>query len=324
MSILVTGGAGYIGSHVVKLLGEAGEDVVVVDNLSTGHRAAVTHGQLVEADLSDDAAMSRLFQDHRFESVMHFAAAIVVPESVRDPLRYYGNNTVNTHRLLGHCVRAGVDKLIFSSTAAVYGMPSDGICAEDGPVAPINPYGSSKLMSEQMIRDVSALGSLRSVILRYFNVAGADSDGEIGQSNKDATHLLKVACQAALGHRGALQIYGDDYATPDGTCIRDYIHVMDLAQAHVQALTYLRGGGVSTTLNCGYGQGYSVSEVVQRVRQAIGHDFPVEVAPRRPGDPPHIVARAEKIRQVLGWQPRHQDLDLIVRSTLAWEKQPRY
>lgn len=322
MAILVTGGAGYIGSHVVKLLGA--EDVVVVDNLSTGHLQAITHGKFVKGDLQDEAFLDELFQQYQFEAVIHFAASIVVPESVANPLKYYRNNTMNTHRLLSACQKHGVDKLIFSSTAAVYGMPEGGVCGEDTPTQPINPYGNSKLMSEMMLKDLSAQNKLRAVVLRYFNVAGADPDGQVGQSFPDATHLIKVACQTALGKRTSISVYGTDYPTSDGTCVRDYIHVTDLAQAHVQALNYLRKGGATTVLNCGYGKGFSVTEVLTEVKRVSGVDFNVVEEPRRAGDPAHLIAKASRIREVLSWEPRFDSLETIVRSALEWERKPRY
>ncbi len=269
-TILVTGGAGYIGSHVVRQLGERGEDVVTLDNLSTGFRSAVLHGDLVVGDTGDADLISRLLKQRRVDTVMHFAAHIVVPESVADPLKYYGNNTANTRTLLECSAKAGVRHFIFSSTAAVYGMPEGGVASEDSPTDPINPYGRSKLMSEWMLRDLAAVTPLRYVALRYFNVAGADPGGRIGQATPEATHLIKIACEHVVGKRDHVAIFGTDYDTPDGTCVRDYIHVEDLAAAHLGALDYLRGGGASTTLNCGYGQGFSVREVLDVAAKAAG------------------------------------------------------
>lgn len=320
MKVLVTGGAGYIGSHVVRQLGEAGHRVVVYDNLSTGHEWAVLSSELVVGDLADREKLARLFEQHRFDAVLHFAAHIVVPESVSDPLKYYANNTRNTLGLLELCDRFKLQHFVFSSTAAVYGMPETVPVSEDAPLAPINPYGASKGMSERMLTDLAAASSLKYVILRYFNVAGAALDGRIGQATPEATHLIKVACQAAVGIRPGVSIFGTDYPTPDGTCIRDYIHVEDLAEAHVMALDYLGAGGKSQILNCGYGHGYSVREVVDSVQRISGVDFPVRLAGRRTGDPPELVADSRRIKEVLNWQPRHDDLETIVRTALAWEK----
>lgn len=319
-SILVTGGAGYIGSHVVRQLGEAGESVVVLDNLSTGYEAAVTAGRLVVGDTGDAELVDRLISEFRVDTVMHFAARTIVPESVADPLRYYRNNTASSLALLEVCKRHGVDQVVFSSTAAVYGIPPDGKAAESTPTRPINPYGSSKLMTEWMLRDLSEAGSLRHVALRYFNVAGCDPGGRIGQSTPKATLLVKVACEAAVGAREKVAIFGSDYPTPDGTGLRDYIHVEDLARAHLCALAYLRDGGDSVTLNCGYGHGYSVREVLEAVGRAAGKPLEVVEEPRRDGDPPELIAVADRIRDVLGWTPRLDDLDRIVETSLAWER----
>jgi UDP-glucose 4-epimerase len=319
-SILVTGGAGYIGSHVVRQLGEAGETVVTLDNLSTGFREAVLYGDFVAGEVGDRSLVRELIARHRVDTVMHFAAATVVPESVSDPLRYYGNNTCATRNLLECCRDAGVAHFVFSSTAAVYGTPPGGVAREDTPTAPINPYGTSKLMSEWMLRDLAAATGLRYVALRYFNVAGCDPECRIGQSTRGATLLVKVACEAATGKRSAVNIYGTDYDTPDGTGVRDYIHVEDLAAAHLEALAYLRSGGVSEVLNCGYGHGYSVRQVLQAVERASDSPLTIREAPRRAGDPPSLIAAADRIRQVLGWEPRFDDLDAIVRHALAWER----
>jgi UDP-glucose 4-epimerase len=319
-AVLVTGGAGYIGSHVVRQLGEAGQKVVVLDNLSTGFRSAVTHGTLVVGDTGDRELVSRVLAEHRVTAILHFAAHTIVPESVSNPLKYYGNNTCATRNLIECAVESRISHFIFSSTAAVYGTPEGGLAAEDTPPAPINPYGASKLMSEWMLRDASAAHGFHYVALRYFNVAGADPGGRIGQSTRAATLLTKVACEAAVGKRPHVAIFGTDYPTPDGTGIRDYIHVEDLATAHLDALAYLRRGGSSTTLNCGYGHGYSVRDVIAAVDRASGTPLLRREEPRRPGDPPVLVAVAERIRSVLGWKPRYDDLDFIVQSALSWER----
>jgi UDP-glucose 4-epimerase len=319
-SILVTGGAGYIGSHVVRQLGERGEHVIVLDNLSTGFSDAVLHGELVVGDTGDRELVTKLLKDHNVESVMHFAAHTIVPESVSDPLKYYGNNTCSSRNLLQCCAEAGVKHFIFSSTAATYGIPDEMPATEDTPTNPINPYGLSKLMTEWMLRDLSAASNLRHIALRYFNVAGSDPEGRIGQSTEKATLLIKVACEHAVGKRDKVCIFGTDYSTPDGTGIRDYIHVEDLAGAHLSALHYLRNGGESQTLNCGYGHGYSVREVLESVARVAGHTLNIVEEPRRAGDPPSLVAGVDKIHQVLDWKPRHDDLDFIVQSSLNWEK----
>jgi len=318
--ILVTGGAGYIGSHVVRQLGEAGERIIVLDNLSTGFRSAVTHGTLVVGDTGDSALTSRLLAEFDIDTIMHFAAHTIVPESVSDPLKYYGNNTCASRNLLACASRHGIAHFIFSSTAAVYGTPDGGRAAEDSPTSPINPYGLSKLMTEWMLRDLSRASGLGHVTLRYFNVAGAHPGGRIGQSTRNATLLTKVACEVVVGKRPHVSVFGTDYDTPDGTGVRDYIHVEDLATAHIRALDYLRNGGTSTTLNCGYGHGYSVRELLAAVERAAGRRLPVREEPRRPGDPPVLIAVADQVRSTLGWQPAYDDIDAIVGSALAWER----
>ena len=322
MTVLVTGGAGYIGSHMVHELADAGEPVVVLDNLSTGFRFLIpTSVPFITGSTGDRPLVAEIITRHRVSAIIHFAASIVVPESVSDPLGYYGNNTMNTCALLDVAIKGGVREFIFSSTAAVYGNARDIPVREDAPTAPISPYGTSKLMSEIMLHDAGKAHGLRFVILRYFNVAGADPRLRTGQATPAATHLIKVACETATGKRPKMTVFGTDYPTPDGTCIRDYIHVSDLAQAHSAALAYLRSGGASATFNCGYGRGASVLEVIAAVRRASGYDFPVEVSARRPGDPPALVANVERIHATLPWRPRFQNLDTIVSHALAWEKQ---
>ena len=321
MTILVTGGAGYIGSHMVHALADAGERVVVLDNLSTGFDWAMPKAAaLVVGETGDQALVSDVIARHGVDSIIHFAASIVVPDSVSDPLGYYRNNTANSRSLIECAVKGGVKRFIFSSTAAVYGNPDKVPVGEDDPVRPMSPYGSSKLMTEIMLRDAGAAHGLAHVILRYFNVAGADPALRTGQSTKGATHLIKVAVETALGLRPKMMVFGTDYPTPDGTCVRDYIHVSDLVRAHSDALAYLRGGGASTTLNCGYGRGFSVLEVIDTVKRASGVDFTVETAPRRAGDPACIVAASERIRATLGWRPQLDDLSTITRHALAWER----
>jgi UDP-glucose 4-epimerase len=319
-TVLVTGGAGYIGSHVVRQLGESGERIVTLDNLCTGFRSAVLFGQLVVGDTGDRELVSRLIAEHGVDTILHFAAHTIVPESVADPLKYYRNNTCASRNLMECAVAGGVRHFVFSSTAAVYGIPAGGRAAEDSPTVPINPYGTSKLMTEWMLRDLATATGLGYVALRYFNVAGCDPQGRIGQSTPKATLLTKVACEAAVGKRDKVCIFGTDYDTPDGTGVRDYIHVEDLARAHLDALNYLRRGGESQVLNCGYGHGYSVREVLQAVERANGNALAIESAPRRPGDPPTLIAAANRIREVLHWEPRFDDLDVIVSTSLAWER----
>ena len=319
-TILVTGGAGYIGSHTVLQLRERGDRVIVLDNLSTGFRQSLGDVQLVEGDVGNSALVAQLLADEGIDTVVHFAAHTIVPESVSDPLKYYGNNTCQTRNLLATCLAGGVRQVVFSSTAAVYGIPASGLAAEDSPLAPINPYGTSKLMSEWMLRDLAAATDLRFVALRYFNVAGSDPQGRIGQSTRKATLLVKVACEASVGRRTHVSVYGSDYDTPDGTGVRDYIHVADLARAHLHAVDYLRQGGRSEVLNCGYGHGYSVRDVLRSVERVSGKPLVVREEPRRAGDPPSLVAQADRIRQVLGWTPALDDLDGIVASSLRWEE----
>jgi UDP-glucose 4-epimerase len=319
-TILVTGGAGYIGSHVARQLGARGETLVTLDNLSTGFRSAVLYGSFVQGDAGDAALVAKTLAEHKVDTVMHFAAHIQVPESVANPLKYYRNNTANTRTLLECTVAAGVKHFVFSSTAAVYGDPDGGVADERTPTIPVNPYGWSKLMSEHMLRDVAAVTPMRYVALRYFNVAGADPSGRIGQSTPEATHLIKVACEHVVGKRKSISIFGTDYETPDGTCIRDYIHVEDIAAAHLHALDYLRAGGATTTLNCGYGRGFSVRDVLVEVARVSGARLNIAEAERRAGDPPKLVAAADRIRETLRWTPGHQDLAAIIASALDWER----
>jgi UDP-glucose 4-epimerase len=320
MTVLVTG-AGYIGSQMAYQLVDTGERVVVLDNLSSGFDWAIRRGvPTVVGDVGDARLLDAIIAEHRVSAIMHFAASIVVPESVTDPLRYYHNNTVNSRNLIESAVRGGVEHFIFSSTAAVYGEPTEVPISEDAPTRPMSPYGSSKLMVEIMLRDAARAHGFRYMILRYFNVAGADPQLRTGQSTRGSTHLIKVAAETALGLRPRLEVFGTDYPTPDGTCIRDYIHVGDLVAAHSNSLHYLRGGGESLTLNCGYGRGFSVREVIGAVKRASNLDFRVESAARRPGDPAHMVAGAERARVLLGWQPRFGNLDTIVAHALAWER----
>ena len=319
-SVLVTGGAGYIGSHVVRQLGETHEQVIVLDNLGKGFKQAVTAGELVVGDVGDQALVSRLMAEHQVKTVMHFAAYTIVPESVAQPLKYFGNNTCSTRALLQACLDNKVKNFVFSSTAAVYGMPEQGYADEESPTRPINAYGTSKLMTEWMLRDVAAVNELRYVALRYFNVAGSHPGGKIGQATPGATLLTKVACEAMVGKRTHVSVFGSDYPTPDGTGMRDYLHVEDLAAAHLNALDYLRNDGKSVTLNVGYGHGYSVREVLRMVETVGGKPLVIREEPRRAGDPAYLVARADRIRAELGWRPRYDDLNAIVSHSLAWER----
>jgi UDP-glucose 4-epimerase len=318
-TILVTGGAGYIGSHVVLQLRERGESVVVLDDLSRGFRQSVGDTPLVVGDIGDRPLVTRLLREHGVDTVIHFAAFTIVPESVRDPLKYYGNNVCGTRNLLQCCAESAVAHFVFSSSAAVYGTPAGDLAAEDSPTAPINSYGTSKLVSEWMLRDLAFASQLRYVALRYFNVAGSDMGGRIGQATPGATLLIKVASEAMVGKRPHVSIFGTDYPTPDGTGIRDYIHVQDLAAAHLAALDHLRRKGASAVLNCGYGHGYSVRQVLESVQRVSGRSLKIREEPRRAGDPAVLVAKAERIRALLGWTPTLDDLDTIVRSSLDWE-----
>ena len=318
--VLVTGGAGYIGSHVVTALADNGHDVIVFDNLSTGFAEAVdSRAKLIVGDLTDGAAVRTVLRDG-IDAVLHFAANIVVPESIENPLKYYTNNTTNTTNLVSACVELGVQRFIFSSTAAVYGTPESGEADEGTPTEPINPYGRSKLMSEWVLRDAAAASELRYVALRYFNVAGAAPDGKNGQRTRGATHLITVAAQAALGRRDEVHVFGTDYGTPDGTGVRDYIHIQDLASAHIAALDHLLNDGTSETLNCGYGHGASVREVLSTMQRVSGVDFNIVEAPRRTGDSAKLIANADRIRRVLDWTPQFDDLELICRSAFDWEQ----
>lgn len=320
MSVLVTGGAGFIGSHMVHRLHDAGETVVVLDNLSTGFDWAIPgQATLVHGDIGDEELVATVIRDHDVDAIVHFAGSIIVPESVSDPLGYYLNNTVKSRSLIACAVAAGVEHFIFSSTAAVYGAPETMPVTENTPQLPVSPYGSSKLMTEIMLRDAAFAHKFRYVALRYFNVAGADPKGRTGQSTKGATHLIKVACEAAQGKRSHLDVFGTDYDTSDGTCIRDYIHVSDLVKAHSDALAYLRRGGEAIVMNCGYSRGFSVLEVIDAVKRVSGFDFDVRLAERRAGDPPQIVAASDLIRSTLNWEPEYEDLDTIVRHALDWE-----
>lgn len=321
MTILVTGGAGYIGSHVTRQLSERGHKAVVYDNLSVGSAEALLHGEkLVIADLADETQLDAVLGQHRFNVVMHFAASTVAPESVTDPLRYYENNTCNTLRLLRACRRHGIDRIVFSSTAAVYGMTDSGAASEETSLAPVNPYGASKMMCERMLGDAARAHGLRYVALRYFNVAGADPQARMGPRTPIATQLIQACCQAALGRRQLIEIFGTDYDTPDGTGVRDYIHVEDIASAHLAAARYLDQGGQPVTLNVGYGRGSSVREIIGTVQRVTGRRFNAVESARRPGDPAMMIAVADRIRSVLDWAPRHQDLERIVADSWRWEQ----
>jgi UDP-glucose 4-epimerase len=321
MRILVTGGAGYIGSHVVLALKDAGHTVVVLDNLSTGNRQVVPGDvTLIEGDIGDGQLTDRAIEGHRIDAVMHFAGSLKIAESMRRPLEYYRNNTVASRTLIDSCVRRGVRYFVFSSTAAVYGAPAVVPITEEMPAQPISPYGTSKLMTEWILRDAAAAHAFAYVSLRYFNVAGADLLGRSGQMSANATHLIDVACEAAVGRRDHIDVFGRDYDTPDGTCVRDYIHVSDLADAHVMALNHLTVGGTSLALNCGYGHGYSVMEVLARVQRQANVPIDIRDASRRSGDPPVLIADPSKLRQILAWQPHYDDLDLIIRTALDWER----
>ncbi len=319
-NVMVTGGAGYIGSHVVKMLARSGHHVVALDNLSKGFAGAVVGGELVVGDTGDANLVNSVLREHAIDTVMHFAAWTIVPESVAEPLKYYQNNTFDASSLVRCCMNHGVENFVFSSTAAVYGIPDSPRCREGTPSSPINPYGWSKLMAEQILRDSCAVGDMRHVILRYFNVAGCDPEGEIGQSTPHGTLLIKVACETAVGIRDGISIFGTDFPTPDGTGIRDYIHVHDLAAAHLAALDYLIQGRDSVTLNCGYGHGFSVREVLKVVERVNGAPLNVRETERRDGDPPELVADNSRLRELLNWDPEYDDLEKIVSSTLDWEK----
>ncbi len=320
MKVLVTGGAGYIGSHIVKALGERGYEVLVYDNLSYGYEWAVLYGRLIQGDLADREYLDSIFKEEGFDAVIHMAAFVVVDESIREPLKYYKNNFVNAINLIDMCLKYNVNNFVFSSTAAVYGIPEKIPVSEDAPLLPINPYGFSKVMVEQTLKDVSLISNLRFISLRYFNVAGADPLSRIGQARKEATHLITVSLRTALGLRKHLDIYGTDYPTPDGTCIRDYIHVDDLADLHILTLEYLYSTQKSNIYNCGYGHGYSVKEVVKKVKEVTGIDFLVRNADRRLGDPPVLVADPSKIRRELGWVPKYDNLEYIIKTAWDWEK----
>lgn len=321
MTVLVSGGAGYIGSHMVLHLCEAGEKVVVVDNLSTGFEWAIdSRATFIKGNVADQALIAKVVEEHNVDAIIHFAGSIVVPESVVDPLKYYDNNTCVSRNLLAAAVASGVKHFIFSSTAAVYGEADSVPLKEDSPLNPMSPYGRSKLMTEMMLADVAVAHPITYGVLRYFNVAGADTGGRIGQSSKGATHLIKIACEAAVGSRDHMFIFGDDYDTPDGTCVRDYIHVSDLAAAHGLLLDYLRAGGASDTFNCGYGRGFSVSEVIDTVKEVSGVDFEVKMAPRRAGDPASLISDPSKLRKKLKWQPQNEDIKVIAKTAYNWEQ----
>lgn len=319
--ILITGGAGYIGSHIVNLLGRGNYDITIYDNLSTGCQKSVVAGKLVIGDLEELVRLEELIAAEKFDACIHLAGSIVVPESVENPLKYYFNNTQNTLNLLNICLKHQVNNFIFSSTAAVYGIADESFCSEESPVSPINPYGRTKLMTEQMLEDLtSAYPEFHYVVLRYFNVAGASVDGRVGQRYRNSSHLIKIACEAALGKRERVEVFGDNYLTRDGTCIRDYIHTDDLARAHVDALEYLFKGGKSELFNCGYGRGFTVKEVIEVVKEVSGVDFKVDIGPRREGDAPIVLAKSDKIKRVLNWKPENDCLKTIVKTAYEWEK----
>ena len=318
--ILITGGAGYIGSHVLKMLGEQGHDITVIDDLSTGREASILYGKFLKFDLGDKEKLEEVIKNGNFDICYHFAGSIIVPESVSDPIKYYENNTVKTFNLLKLCKTYKINKFIFSSTAAVYGDTEGGLCSETTPIKPLNPYGKTKYMTEWMLEDfANAYPAFKYVIFRYFNVAGANIDGKIGQCSPNATHLIKIASEAAVGKRPGMEIYGEDYDTEDGTCIRDYIHIDDLAQAHVDAMSYLETENKSQVFNCGYGKGFSVKEVIATVKKVSGKDFNVKVSGRRPGDSAKLMSKVEKIKNVLKWKPKYNDIELIVKTALDWE-----
>lgn len=320
LNILVTGGAGYIGSHVVKKLGELGHKLTIVDNLSTGKKSSVLYGELIELDISNVEQLESLFSQNNFDACFHFAGSIVVPESVSNPIKYYENNTQNTFELLKLCQTYNVNKFIFSSTAAVYGDAEGGVCKESTPIQPLNPYGKTKYMTEWMLEDFSnAYSNFNYVAFRYFNVAGANVDGKIGQSTPNATHLIKVASELAAGKRESMSVFGTDYNTPDGTCIRDYIHVDDLAQAHIDGLNYLNDGGTSDVFNCGYSEGYSVLEVLKTMEEVVGEKLNYTESERRPGDAAKLISKADRIREKLNWTPKFNDLKLICKTAYEWE-----
>ncbi len=320
MKVLVTGGAGYIGSHIVRTLGENGHDIVVYDNLSYGYEWAVLYGSLIKGDLADKELLSTVFKEEGFDAVIHLAAFVVVDESIREPMKYYRNNFVNTFKLIETCIEHNVKRFIFSSSAAVYGIPEKVPVTEDTPLIPINPYGSSKVMVEHVLGDITRSNDFRYVSLRYFNVVGADPHSRIGQARKNPTHLITVSLRTALGKNDHLDVFGTDYPTPDGTCIRDYIHVDDLSDAHILALEYLTSGGSSRIYNCGYGHGHSVKEVVDKVKHVTGIDFPVRLVGRRPGDPPILVADSSRLKNELHWNPKFDDLEYIIKTAWEWEK----
>jgi UDP-glucose 4-epimerase len=320
LKVLVTGGAGYIGSHVINLLGQEGHDIVTVDNLSTGRKESILYGELEVFDISDLEKLDSLMKKGQFDACMHFAGSIIVPESVTEPVKYYQNNTVNSLNLINLCIKNKINRFIFSSTAAVYGMGDGGPCREETQTNPINPYGRSKLMTEWTLEDCAFASDLNYVALRYFNVAGANVDLKVGQCTPNATHLIKIASECATGKREKMKVFGEDYSTEDGTCIRDYIHVDDLAQAHVDALGFLEKNDESLILNCGYGKGSSVKEVIAAVKRVTGKDFLVEMGERRAGDAAELVSMADKIREKLNWTPKYNDLDLIVKTAFEWEK----